>query len=412
MASSARALDWLDSSLLFSEFPVGKKTAPNRFVAQPMELNNALEGGIPSDLTIKRYEDLARGNWGIIIIEAVSITPESLARKNQLVFNEQTFPHLQKIVKQIKAIDPNTIVLIQVTHSGVISSPAFSKCVSVIPKERLDYIRPLRNPDQIHVLTTDEIDAILNNFVQTVKTAETLGVDGIDYKSCHGYLGAEFLRPLNTRDDQYGGSFENRTRFFREGIKRIKEELTDPDFILGTRFSFYEGIPGGLGTGGPEEFIEDLSEPLQFVKLCNQLGLHYVNISAGIPSMNPPMTRPSPDFLAPMYMHFRYAAETKKLGLPIPVIGSAYSMCRKDLPAIAEKNLQDGKVDLIGVGRQNIADPEYPAHLKTKDFAKVRWCVGDNACATLLKNQMQVGCAVYDRYYTKLMRELRKSGKK
>ncbi|MHA1732354.1 MAG: oxidoreductase [Promethearchaeota archaeon] len=401
-----------ESSMLFSPVELGGKVAPNRLVAQPMECNNALEGGLPSDLTRKRYADLARGGWGVIILEAVSITAESLARKNQIVVNERTIPELRKLVASIKSAAPETVVLVQVTHSGVISDPSFSKCVTVTPRENLGYIQKLRDPRDIHELTTGEVDRLLDQFVGTVLALQEVGVDGIDYKSCHGYLGAEFLRPLNTRDDKYGGSFENRTRFFREGIERIREGLDDPEFVLGTRVSFYEAIPGGFGTGGPGEVIEDLREPLEFVKLCERLGLAYLNVSAGIPALNPQLTRPDHDFLAPMYAHFRYAAQAKSQSSKVAIIGSAYSMCRRDLPSVAEKNLRNGLVDLVGLGRQNIADPEFPAHLRTGEFTKVKWCVGCNSCALLLRNQLPVGCGVYDRYYMKLVRDLRREKKK
>ena len=81
-------------------------------------------------------------------------------------------------------------------------------------------------------------------------------------------IGNEFLQPANNREGRYGGSFENRTRFFREVIEGIKQQVDDDDFLLGIRISAYEGVQGGFGTAGPGEIAEDLSEPVAFVKLA------------------------------------------------------------------------------------------------------------------------------------------------
>ena len=105
-----------------------------------------------------------------------------------------------------------------------------------------------------------------------------MGADGFDFKHCHGYLCGEMIRPANTRPYQYGGTFENRTRFFRETTQKIIEAVGDESFLIGARFSAYEGIPGGFGTGGPQEVIEDFSEPIDFAKMLEEAGMHYVNV--------------------------------------------------------------------------------------------------------------------------------------
>lgn len=394
---------------LFQPFQLGAHTLPNRLVAQPMECNDSVEGQ-PSELTRARYERLAAGGWGAIIVEAVSITTESLARKHQLVVNARTKKALAALVREIKTRAPATLVLVQLTHSGIVSDPAFSRLVSVVPRDNLYYARHYgKRPEDVHVLTTAEIDALLDAFVATARLVSEIGADGIDFKACHGYLGGEFLRPLNARADKYGGTLENRTRFLREGFARIRAEVDAPGFVLGTRVSVYEGIRGGFGTAGPDEVIEDLTEPLALVKQCTGWGIDYLNLSAGVPSITPQLTRADPDFLVPMYQHFRYTKAAKAVAPALPVIGSCYSMCRRDFPAVAEKNLQDGIVDLVGLGRQTLADPAFPVHLRAGRTTAVDWCVGCGHCSTLLKEQREVGCAVYNRHYQKLFVEMTKA---
>ncbi|GAB4324801.1 MAG: NADH:flavin oxidoreductase [Promethearchaeota archaeon] len=371
-----------------------------------MECNDATDDGRPSKASFERYERLVGGGWGVVVVEAASVTDGCLARRRQLRINEQTAGDFAKLAQRLREVAPFTVLLLQLTHSGVVADPAFSEVVEVAGP--LDKVVNPKDLSKVHVLTTEEVKALTRVFADAAEVAYDCGFDGVDVKSCHGYLGAEFLRPRNTRDDEYGGSFENRTRFFREIVTMVRRRVPDPRFVLGTRVSFYEGIPGGFGTSGPDEVVEDLSEPLQFVRSCAELGLDFVNVTAGIPSLVPQLTRPSPKYLVPAYHHFRYAAAAKALKLPLVVVGSAYSALRRDFPKVAGKNVAEGLVDFVGLGRQSLADPHFPAHLRAGDFGKIRWCVGDGACAALLGAQREVGCAVYERRHAKEFRDLRR----
>ena len=224
-------------SILDSPIKIGQKIAPNRIVNQPMECNDADEVGNPTDLTFGRYRKLAEGGAGIIIVEALTITQESRARKNQLGIYEKTAPTLERLVKEMKGINSQSLILFQITHSGQQSGAGFSRLVSVYPLYG----------QETHILTEGEIEKIGDDFGKAALIAKQVGADGIDFKQCHGYLCAELLRPVNTRKDRFGGSFENRTRFFSETMDKIKKAVgTDGSFLLGARFSVYEGIPGGV----------------------------------------------------------------------------------------------------------------------------------------------------------------------
>ena len=131
---------------LFEKGNIGHKITRNRFVAQPMEGNCADKGGSVSQLTINKYKNLAEGNWGIIIVEALSVTPTSLARKNALVLNEKNLDGFKKLVNEIKLINPEALILFQITHSGSISNPNFSEQVAISPLS------------EGRLLSTDEIE--------------------------------------------------------------------------------------------------------------------------------------------------------------------------------------------------------------------------------------------------------------
>ena len=396
--------------MLSESLTIGKKIAPNRIVNQPMECNDADEAGNPTDLTFQRYRKLAEGGAGIVVVEAMTISREGRARKNQLCIYEETARGLEKLIKEMKEINRQSLVLVQITHSGRQSGADFSRVVSIYPT----------TDPKIYVLSEKEIDEIGDQFSKAAKIARQVGADGIDFKNCHGYLCAEMLRPANSRADRFGRTFENRTRFFTETVQKIRRGAGSDSFLLGTRFSVYEGIPGGFGTSGPEAVIEDLTEPLEFARLMERLGLDYINVSAGIPGPSPEMIMPTKNYPEGVYRHFAWAKAVKK-SVRLPVIGSGYSYLRdgkNDLKQPepfkrsflywAEKNLQDGVCDLVGIGRQSLADPLFARKILEKRTSEINYCIACGSCVLLLRSQAQTGCAIYSEFHKRILQELRK----
>jgi 2,4-dienoyl-CoA reductase-like NADH-dependent reductase (Old Yellow Enzyme family) len=281
----------MSAEMLSSPIRIGNKVAPNRIVNQPMECNDGDASGNPTELTFQRYRSLAEGQAGIIFVESLTISYESRARKNQVKISEDTAKGLESLVKEMREMNNESLILFQINHSGRLSQAAFSKVVSVYPTG---------DPD-IHVLTEEELDDIGSGFAEAAVIARQVGADGIDYKQCHGYLCGEIIRPANTRRDRYGGTFENRTRFFRETAQKIKEAVGNESFLIGARYSIYEGIPGGFGTPGPQEVIEELYEPIAFAKIIEEIGMDYVNVSAGIPPVTPEIVRPTKNYPEGVY---------------------------------------------------------------------------------------------------------------
>ncbi|HCG63535.1 MAG: hypothetical protein A2Y31_09250 [Spirochaetes bacterium GWC2_52_13] len=366
---------------LFSTQTIGKRVAQNRFVAQPMEGNDGI-GGAVSPRAIQRYVKLAKGKWGIIVIEALSIDAESLARKDQMVINREHLDGFKTLVSEMKKADPNSIILFQITHSGRKSGKAFSHPTAMYDPQEGE-----------HQLTTGELDEIQRKFVDAVLLAEEAGADGVDFKLCHGYLGCEMLRPANIRDDKWGGSFENRTRLLRESVAQIRARLTRDDFLLGSRISYYEGIRGGCGTASADDAVEDLTEMDEVIRLMASLKLDYLNVSAGIPGLTSEITRPT-NTSRWFYLHqFRYARRAKAIAGDMKVFGSAYSVLQEESMAAAEENLVRGDADFIGWGRQTLADPLFPSRVIGGE--EVDYCKLCSGCSKLMVKQEQVECIIF-----------------
>jgi 2,4-dienoyl-CoA reductase-like NADH-dependent reductase (Old Yellow Enzyme family) len=233
---------------------------------------------------------------------------------------------------------------------------------------------------------------VVDQCIAAVVLAREAGADGVDIKSCHGYLGGELLRPKNRRADRYGGTPENRARYICSVIREIKRAY--PDFLVGTRVSLYEGIRGGCGTAGPEEVIEDLSDILDVLSFIVDTGADFINVSAGIPALTPGLTRPTVKGDVNLYHHFRYAKAVKDRFGQVAVFGSAYSAARDAASRYAEENIKKGHADFAGFGRQNLADPLFAKKIFSGS-GEIDYCTLCGGCSRLLKEQKAVFCTVY-----------------
>lgn len=370
----------MDNSLnpLQAVYALKGKTIPNRFVAQAMEINTAGTGGSVSEGVIKRYNELARGGWGIVFIEATSITDAHLARQNGLVLNKANLDGFKRLVDEFKAINDKSLLLIQLTHSGR-QSGAFSQKVKVYDDEQSD----------IPVLTETELDAIKEQFAEAIKLANRAGLDGVDVKACHGYLGGEFLRPLNKRSDKYGGSIANRARFISDLIAVAKDQ--HPAFIVGSRISVFEGIRGGCGTANENELIEDFTDMHEILTRFIDAGTDYINVSGGIPTKTPLLTRPLKNGEFYRISHYRYTKVLKQALSQVAVIGSTYTTGDETCLSLAQENITKGYTDFVGFGRQNLADPLFPVKA-VEDPEAIDYCTLCGKCSLLLKDDKNIYC--------------------
>ncbi len=405
-----------ENDSVFRHIKIGRKTLSNRFAIQAMEACDADEEGNPTEKTYRRYRKYFEGKAAFIDLEAISVTDETVARKNQLMCMPKNQKALEKLVREMKSINPDAMFVWQLTHAGELSNPEFSR--RVCPKPLPGFGGDL--------LTEDDMEKIIERFVTAAKIARDCGADGVDFKNCHGYLGSQLVRPWNDRKWKYGGNFKNRTRFTYTVYERINKEIGDPDFIVGSKVSFWEGFPGGQGTAGPRSPVLDLTESIELIKGMEERGARFIIVSAGSPSLTLALTQPDkaiPDYL---YLHFSFQKAAREVLKPeTVVIGSGYSMLgsgKNHLPALepeektllfwANKNIDDGITDMVAFGRQSYADPQVPIKLTQGKEDTIKWCIACDNCVELLIRQVPVGCTTFDREYTDILKETReKMGK-
>lgn len=397
---------------LTDEIMIGPRKAQNRFFVQAMETNMEDESGNPSERTIQRYEELARGGAGLITLEAISVTRESRARDNQLMIMPQNEKPLTKFMDRVHAANPKSLVVFQLTHSGELSSPEFSRRVTPNPL-------PGYGGD---LLSEDDVERIMDDYVTAAKIAYHAGADGIDLKLCHGYLGCQMIRPHNDRDWKYGGSWENRTRFPYELMERIRKEIPDKNFLIGSKISAWEGFPGGFGTEGPHSPIMDLTEPIALIKGLEERGASFIVQSAGSPGITVSLTQVDKHIPYYAYLQQYWAKEFRKALKPeTVVIGSNFSPFRNGKNGLCavtpeESNLlnygewciNDNVCDMIALGRQSFADPYLPKKVCEGKEEEIKWCMLCDNCLELLIQQSKVGCVVHDKFATEELKRTRK----
>jgi len=384
----------------------------NRIVINAMECCDSDKEGNPGEKTYRRYRKYFEGGSGIVVLEAITVGYESRSRLMQLSIMPRNEKALTKFVKEIKSINPNTLFFFQLTHSGELSHTDFSRrvCVKPLPGFGGD------------LLSEEDVEKIIDQFVTSAKIAHAAGADGIDVKLCHGYLGSQLLRPYNDRKWKYGGTWENRTRFAYEIYERIQNEIKDPNFVVGSKVSIWEGFPGGQGSAGPDTAVIDLTESLDLVKGIEQRGAKFILVSAGSPSITLALSQPDRKIPDDAYLHFTFQKAVSDVLKPeTVVIGSAYSVLNDGHNALqavkreesslkfwGNKNIKDGVTDMIAIGRQSLADCYMAARLKEGKDNEINWCTTCDQCIELLIRQKNVGCCVYDKEYKEALRQIRR----
>jgi 2,4-dienoyl-CoA reductase-like NADH-dependent reductase (Old Yellow Enzyme family) len=414
----------------------------NRFTIHPMEGWDGTHDGKPTDNTRRRWMNFGKSGakliWGC---EAVAVTHDGRANPNQLMINDNNLSALEGLRKDLvnthKEMYGNTddlLVGLQLTHSGRFARPNHKTRLEPIIAYHHPLLDPLFNIDPDHpVITDQEIDDLLGEFVRGAKQAYKIGFDFVDIKHCHGYLGHELLSAYE-RPGTYGGSFENRTRFLQEIVKGIRDLV--PELIIGVRLSAFDFPPlrpGGdmVGQpvihqdrdgrypyafgGDPKNPLEiDLDEIFQFLELLEALNIQLVNISCGSPYYNPHIMRPAyfppsdgyqppEDPLVGVARQINNVAVIKARFPDLALVGTGYSYLQDWLPNVAQYVVRTGMVDFVGLGRMVLAYPEMPADvIAGRPLQRKKICRTFSDCTTAPRKGLISGCYPLDDFYKKL----------
>jgi 2,4-dienoyl-CoA reductase-like NADH-dependent reductase (Old Yellow Enzyme family) len=403
-----------DLAPLARPVPIGDRVAPNALAVQPMEgCDGTLEGG-PDTLTTRRYLRFAGGGAGLLWFEATAIAPEARANPRQLLLVEQTAPAFARLRETAlseasrlygRSFRPFTVI--QLAHSGRYSRPVDRPAPIIAHHDGL-LDKALGLPEDYALISDDDLDRLQERYVAAARLAVACGFDGLDIKSCHRYLISELLA-AHTRPGKYGGSFENRTRFLLETVRRVREEA--PGAQLTLRLNVYDGhpYPWGWGVDRDDPGRPDLAEPLRLIGLLREAGVTLINVTAGNPYYTPHINRPFDQNVIGGYTPEEHplvgvarlvglARQIKAVHPDLVVLGSGYSWLRQYAGHAAAGVLAQGWADIIGWGRGAFAYPDFARDLLQKGaLDDARCCIACSRCTQIMRDHGRSGCVPFDR---------------
>ncbi len=336
-------------SLLFSPLQIKSITFKNRIVVSPMCQYSAVDG-MANDWHLVHLGSRAVGGAGLIIAEATAVSPEGRISPNDLgLWNDEHIAPLKRITTFIE--QQGCVPGIQLAHAGrKASTSAPWQGDKLVPESEGGWktVAPSAIPysedkDVPLELSKEQILEIVNNFKMAAKRALEAGFKVIEIHGAHGYLINEFLSPLsNTRIDEYGGSFENRTRFLIEIIAAIKCEWPD-DYPLFMRISATDWVDGGW----------TVDDSVRLANLVKVKGIDLMDCSSG--ALLPYAKIPAkPGYQVP------FAEAVRKTGILTGAVGIIISATQ------AEEILSSGKADMIFMAREFLRNPYFPLNAATE----------------------------------------------
>ena len=344
---------------IFEPITVKRMTIRNRIAMTPMGTNYGETSGEMSNRHMNYYSLRAKGGVGLIILENANVEyPVGSNGTSQIRIDHDSFmPRYYQLVENLHK--NGATVAIQINHAGASASSARTGMETVsssnIPtKVGGEVPRPM---------TREEILHTVKKYGEAAKRVQAIGFDAVEIHCGHSYLMSQFISPYyNKRTDEFGGSMENRLRFPRMVLEEVRRQVGSW-FPIIVRVSAEERVPGGNTLEDTLKYLEYLDE---FVDIYD--------VSCGL---NPSLQyQIDSNFLPDGWRAYQARAVKEKFGKPVINAGNYRD------PAVVEKVLESGDVDIVGMGRGLIADPEWVNKVKNGEEDMLRKCISCN-----------VGCA-------------------
>jgi len=344
-------------SRLFSPWALGPLELPNRIVIAPMCQYSAEEGSA-SDWHMVHLGHLALSGAGMLIVEATAVSAEGRISPQDLgLYSDANEAALERVLEVVRQRSPIRMA-IQISHAGrkASSRPPWEGGAQLHPGEPGGWktLAPSAVPhsdgeDVPLPLDRAGLDKVRDDFAATARRAVRLGFDGIEVHGAHGYLLHQFLSPLaNERQDDYGGSLENRMRFPLEVFDAVRAAV--PAHIpVWMRISATDWVPGGW----------DIEGTVALARVLKARGCPAIHVTTG--GVSPAQAiRLGPGYQVP------YAQRVKsEVGIPTIAVGLITE------PEQAEAIIANGEADAVSLARAMLYDPRWPWHAAAKLGAQV-----------------------------------------
>ena len=324
------------------------KTAKNRFFKSAMEEQLAKHNQ-PTQTLVHLYDTWAKGGIGISVTGNVMVAENGKGSINDVVITDER--SMDTLKAWAKAGTQNdTLLIMQINHAGK-QSPKVINPVPVAPSAvALKGMDGFINPPR--ALADNEIETIIQQFIQTAKIAEQAGFSGVQIHGAHGYLVSQFLSPHhNQRTDKWGGSLENRMRFLVEIYQGIRA-VVRPEFLVGLKLNSADFQKGGF----------DETDSIQVVQKMSELGIDFIEISGGNYE-SPEMLTAKASTKQREAFFIDYAEKARAVSqVPLIITGGFRS------EQAMNDALNSGHLDFIGIARPLALMPDLPSQINNGTY--------------------------------------------
>jgi len=358
-------------SALFQPIDIGRLHIKNRLVMAPIGTLFCASDGYVCDRVVEYYKARAKGGFGLIIVEGSIVDPLGKGGPRQLcIWDDSFISGFRRLVDCIH--DNGAMAALQLMHAGRNSRPRFMAGNQPVAPSAVS------DPVIQHVpkeLTKEDISRLVESFAQAARRAVEAGFDAIEIHGGHGYLIAQFMSEYaNRRKDEYGGSLEGFLRFPSEVVRRTRE-LVGQGYPILFRVSSEEAVPLGRTLEGS-------------VAICKRLveeGIDGIHITIGVYESSYLTMAP-----AAIEQGFNAkAASVFKSAISVPVI----AVGRIVDPHVAEEIIASGKADLVAIGRQSLADPEWVKKVAENCADEIVKCLSCNeGCLAAGWKEVPIAC--------------------
>ncbi len=347
---------------LFTPVQVGRLTLKNRIYSSG-HAEAMAEGGRPTERLGRYHEGKARGGCALTIFGgSSSVHPSSPAAAWKQIANhdDSIIPAYRALANAVHRHD--CLVFTQLTHLG--------RRAQSDPEAGNVLLAPSQIPERVHreiphELEAEQIVELVRAFGEAARRCRDGGLDGVEISMAHNHLIDQFWSPLfNERSDEYGGSLDNRMRFGMEVLREIRRRVGG-DFVVGARISGDERTPGGLTTRDMAAIARRLAESglVDFLSIIGGGAHSYTLQAAAVPNMS---------FATGVFVPLATLIKEAVPGMPI------LHASRIVDPRHADRIVADGQVDVVGMTRALIADPDLARKAREGRLDDIRTCVGAN----------------------------------
>lgn len=353
---------------VFTPLEVRGVTIPNRVVFPAFQTNYATREGFVTERVTNFYRNIAKGGAGLTIVGCIAVSKDGVGATNVLqLTDERHVEGLKKLFQEIKSY--GTVAGVQLIHFGRQTSSSITGHPLVAPSA----IPCPVMKETPRELSEEEICRIEDDFTNAALRAKNAGADMVELHAAFGYLIGGFLSAYsNKRTDNYGGSLENRTRFLKEIIEKVRSRVGN--LLIGCRISAEEFVEGGL----------TLEESKKIVSMLVDADIDVISVGAGVyQSMNHML----PTKEMGEGPHVRLAEGIKEV-VDVPVI------CAGNIRNLrfAQKIIAEGRADLVAMGRAQVADPQIINKSKNgllNSIVECDWC---NRCMFVVIDEPAMSC--------------------